>query len=73
MCSGLGRFPAGIAGIAGAAAAAFECKGKFVEVRDAQPGKGVGDYYFGLGTDAFAAGGVELGRIRLEGLAFVFL
>ena len=55
------------------AAGAFECKGKFVVVGNAQPGKGVGDYYFGLGTDAFAAGGVELGRIRLEGLAFVFL
>ena len=57
----------------GDAAADFECKWKFVVVRNAQPVKGVGDYYFGLGTDSFAAGGIKLGRIRLEGLAIVCL
>lgn len=55
------------------AAADFECKWKFVVVRNAQPVEGVGDYYFGLGTDTFAAGCVEFGRIRLEGLALVCL
>lgn len=57
----------------GGAAADFECKWKFVVVRNAQPVEGVGNYYFGLGTDAFATGGVEFGRIRLEGLGLVFL
>ncbi len=57
----------------GGAAADFECKWKFVVVRNAQPVEGVGDYYFGLGTDSFAAGCVEFGRIRLEGLAIVCL
>ncbi len=55
------------------AAADFECKWKFVVVRNAQPVEGVGDYYFGLGADSFAAGCVEFGRIRLEGLGLVFL
>ena len=55
------------------AAAAFESERKFVVVGNAQPVEAVGDYYFGLGTDSFAAGCVELGRIRLKGLAFVFL
>lgn len=57
----------------GGAAADFECKWKFVVVRNAQPVEGVGDYYFGLGADSFAAGCVEFGRIRLEGLGVVFL
>ena len=57
----------------GGAAADFECKWKFVVVRNAQPVEGVGDYYFGLGTDTFATGSVKLGRIRLEGLGLVFL
>ena len=57
----------------GNAAADFECKWKFEVVRNAQPVEGIGDYYFGLGTDAFAAGGVKLGHIRLEGLGGVFL
>ena len=57
----------------GGAAADFECKWKFVVVRNAQPVEGVGDYYFGLGTDSFAAGCVEFGRIRLEGLRLVCL
>ena len=42
-------------------------------VRNAQPGKNVGDYYFGFGTNADAAGGVEFWFIRLERFAFVFL
>ena len=61
----------GVAG--GGAAAAVQSYGIFVVVWNAQPVEGVGDYYFGLRADSFAAGGVEFGRIRLEGLALVFL